>query len=135
LIDIVPTLLDFCDVAIPSDIQGRSLAPILLGERAPTHHRDFVRCEYYNALPSRGQAAYGSMIRNERYKLVVYHGYETGELFDLQLDPGEFENLWDQPQYGEVRFALMKQNFDALAFAVDLGPKRRSESKAEVGHG
>jgi arylsulfatase A-like enzyme len=67
------------------------------------------------------QGTYGTMIRDDRYKLVVYHGHDVGELFDLETDPWEFENLWDDPAYGEVRFRLMKRSFDALAFAVDLG--------------
>ena len=64
------------------------------------------------------------MIRDDRYKLVVYHGHEVGELFDLGTDPWEFENLWDDPAFKEARFRLMKRSFDALAFAVDLGPKQ-----------
>ena len=58
------------------------------------------------------------------HKLVNYHGRERGELFDLGKDPNEFENQWDNPQYASVRFDLMKKSFDALAFAVDIGPER-----------
>ena len=47
-----------------------------------------------------------------------------GELFDLADDPGEFKNRWDDPALAQVRFALMKQSFDALANAVDIGPKQ-----------
>jgi arylsulfatase A-like enzyme len=64
------------------------------------------------------------MIRDRRYKLVVYHGHDTGELFDLENDPGEFVNLWDSPDHREQRFRLMKLSFDALAFAVDVGPQQ-----------
>jgi hypothetical protein len=45
-------------------------------------------------------------------------------LFDLEQDPGEFRNLWDDPDYRDVRFGLMKKSFDALAFAVDVGPEQ-----------
>jgi arylsulfatase len=64
------------------------------------------------------------MIRDNRFKLVVYHGHEIGELFDLRSDPWEFQNLWDDTDYAGVRFDLMKKSFDALAFAVDVGPEQ-----------
>ena len=66
------------------------------------------------------------MIRDQRYKLINYHGHELGELFDLEHDPGEFDNLWTNSDYREIRFRLMQQNFDALAFAVDIGSPRVS---------
>ena len=40
---------------------------------------------------------HGTMERDRRHKLVVYHGHEPGELFDLRENPGEFVNLRDDP--------------------------------------
>ena len=128
LIDIAPTLLELADLPIPRGMQGRSLLPILRGEAPPHQGRDFVRCEYYRALnpdaPGRRQyeGSYATMYRDNRYKIVVYHGHEQGELYDLQEDPGEFVNLWDDPDCAGLRFDLMRRNFDALAFSVDTGP-------------
>jgi arylsulfatase len=130
LIDVTPTLLDICGLPKPERMQGRSLLPILTGVKEPHQHREFVRSEYYRALKPLNkpdsEGSYGTMIRDKRYKLIVYHGYDIGELFDLETDPGEFQNLWDDPNYGTVRNRLMKKSFDALAFAVDTGPKRIS---------
>ena len=64
------------------------------------------------------------MSKVQHWKLVVYHGHDIGELFDLAADPGEFDNLWDDPRHADVRFRLLKQSFDALAFAGDVGPKQ-----------
>jgi arylsulfatase A-like enzyme len=131
LTDLTPTLLDACGLPMPERVQGRSLLPILTGQAAPHEHRDFVRCEYYRALnpdaPGRQgifEGTYATMFRDRRYKLVVYHGHPLGELFDLQADPGEFDNLWNDPAHAAVRFDLLKRSFDALAFAVDIGPKQ-----------
>jgi arylsulfatase A-like enzyme len=130
LTDITPTLLEVCGLPLPDGIQGRSLLPILTGQTDPHRHRDHVRSEYYRALnpdvPHRPGFAgtYATMIRDRRFKLVAYHGHEIGELFDLEADPGEFDNLWDDPNHSEERFNLMKMSFDALAFAVDVGPKQ-----------
>ena len=124
LADIVPTLLEIADLPIPETMQGKSLLSILTGSTNANYHRDFVRSEYYKVLP--GTASYATMIRDQRYKLINYHGHELGELFDLENDPNEFDNLWTNPGYKEIRFQLMQKNFDALAFAVDAGSPRVS---------
>jgi len=131
LTDLMPTVAEACGLPIPERVQGRSLLPLLTGRADPHHHRDFVRCEYYRVLnpdaPGREglfEGSYATMIRDRRHKLVVYHGHPLGELFDLTADPGEFDNLWDNPADADIRFDLLKRNFDALAFAVDIGPKQ-----------
>ena len=64
------------------------------------------------------------MYRDEQYKLVVYHGHDLGELYDLNVDPGEFDNLWDDPNASDVKNRLIRQSFDATMLAQDLGPPR-----------
>lgn len=125
LTDIAPTLLDYAGIEKGERMIGRSLRRLL--ESEVDAHRKFVRCEYYRALsllaPGREgwEGSYATMIRTDRYKLVVYHGHGSGELFDLEKDPGEFNNLWRDPDCNEIRFDLMKAMLDQSAFAVDLG--------------
>ena len=45
--------------------------------------------------------SYATMFRDERYKLVVYHTHDKGELYDLENDPWEFENLWHDSDSSE----------------------------------
>lgn len=123
LIDIAPTLLELAELPIPPRMLGRSLLPILSGATAPHRHRDFVRCEYYDAL-AQPDGSFATMYRDERYKLVVYHGHQLGELYDLAEDPGEFNNLWDDPAHLGLRAALMQRSFDASMLAMDRGPER-----------
>lgn len=134
LIDLAPTVLELAGACLPKHLQGRSLQPVLTGENTG-EHRPHVRCEYYRALPKETETinprgTYATMIRDRRYKLVVYHGLDTGELFDLETDPHEFENLWDSPGHAHIRFRLLKENFDALAFAVDVGPEPNPKDDA-----
>ena len=44
---------------------------------------------------------------NERYKITVYYNRDYGELFDLQEDPGEINNLWDKREYAELKSDLI----------------------------
>ena len=64
---------------------GQSLLPILTGERTQERHRDYVRCEYLDALdlPDHSRA---TMYFDGRYKIVLYHNHSIGELFDLAED-------------------------------------------------
>jgi len=44
---------------------------------------------------------------DERYKLTVYYGRDYGELFDLQEDPDEIHNRWDDPDYAGLKARLV----------------------------
>ena len=63
------------------------------------------------------------MLRDERYKLVMYHGIGLGELYDLDQDPGEFDNLWDDKDHSELKQQMIIKSFDASMQAIDLGPE------------
>ena len=97
--------------------------PILMGAASGEKHRDFVRCEYYDALDE-PDGSFATMYRDARYKLVVYHGHNLGELYDLEEDPEEFENMWDEPEAQPLKLDLMQRSFDASMLAMDRGPVR-----------
>ena len=128
LLDMSASLLDFADVDVPIYHQGRSLKPILDGSAAPDSHRDFVRCEYYDALDGAfcgGAGSFATMYRDRRYKICSYHDVGLGELYDLQTDPWEFENLWDDARHDSLKCDLLQHNFDATMLAsVDVGTPR-----------
>ena len=122
LVDLVPTLLESCGLPIPSRVQGRSLVPHLTGDADPAVHRGHVYCEYLNSW-THGDA-YGTMLRTTDEKIVVYHGTDQGELYDLRSDPDEFHNLWDDPTHRDMQLRLMKRCFDASVFTMDPNPPR-----------
>ena len=123
LLDLAPTLLELAGVDVPERMQGKSLLPILEGTVSSDVHKEFVRCEYYDAL-DQPDGTLASMYRDERYKLVVYHGHEHGELYDLEEDPEEFENMWAEIEAQPLKLELMKRNFDASMQAMDRGSRR-----------
>jgi arylsulfatase A-like enzyme len=64
------------------------------------------------------------MIRDSRYKVIVYHGIEPGELYDLEQDPDEHVNLWDDPAYKDVKSTMVRKCLDSSVFTMDPLPKR-----------
>jgi len=82
-----------------------------------------VRSEYHDVLDL-PDGSHANMLRDERYKLVCYHGHPWGELFDLEKDPHEFNNLWDDPKHLALRADLTRRLFDAVMLSTDPGQPR-----------
>lgn len=112
-IDNAPTALDLAGVAVPEDMQGRSLKPILAG-RPPADWRKSMYYHYYEFAPPHWVFPhYG--VRTERYKLIYYYTVNEWELFDLEKDPDEMENLFQwaglkvNPEYAAVLPGLVDE--------------------------
>ncbi|MBL8385227.1 MAG: sulfatase-like hydrolase/transferase [Burkholderiales bacterium] len=104
LMDIAPTILEAAGVTPPASFEARSLWPILKGEA------DAIRREAWSELARdhiQTGAEYMVMRRDERWKIVYYLGEEHGELYDLQEDPGELNNLWTAPEHAELKNRLV----------------------------
>ena len=128
LIDIAPTLLNLAGVSVPPLMQGRSLKSMLEGKT--NQHHTFVRCEFYSARRQTRHPSYGTMYRDQRWKLIVYHNHNLGELYDLNHDPWEHNDLWDKPACGEIKQDLLQRSFDATVMAMDPGPPRHHPNLA-----
>jgi arylsulfatase A-like enzyme len=124
LVDLAPTLLEAAGLDVYAGMQGRSLRPLLTGEAEADHHRDDVYCEYLNSSgkPRGMPAIYATMLRTRTHKLIVHHGEELGELYDLAADPGERVNLWGEPGAAGTKLALMKRLCDRAALMADPLP-------------
>ena len=126
-INVAPTLLDIAGIKIPAEVDGRSIRDLLsnpdLAEESPT-----LLYEYYWD-PSFPQTPTTFAIRNERYKLIQYHGiWDTDELYDLQTDPQETTNLIldpaNQDRVSEMRKLLHERLTKTQGLAIPLGRKR-----------
>src|SRR6185503_15288648 len=111
-LDMAPTLLEIAGLPVPPDMQGKSFLSIAAGKPDPHWRKDWLY-EFYeypgfeNVRPSRG-------IRTERYKLIHYFlDPEEWELYDLQSDPDESNNLYGKPGSEEITKHL-KERLQAL---------------------
>ncbi len=125
IIEVAPSILEACGLPIYEGMQAESFwSELVTGEHSPS--RD-VYCEYYNSLIDNNGKNYGTMLRSGDYKLIVNHGIELGELYDLSSDKNETVNLWDNKDYQLIKLDLMKKMCDKIAFtSCDPLPKRIS---------
>lgn len=106
-LDFAPTFLDYADVEIPQDMQGESFRKLVSGETG--EWRDAVYYTYYE-YPAEHMVKRHYGIATERYKLIhFYYDIDEWELYDLQNDPSEMKNQYDNPDYSEVKAVLHKQ--------------------------
>ena len=100
-IDVAPTILDLAGVAPTQPVDGRSVLPLLRGERATWETELLYEYYWEDAFPHTPTVF---ALRDARYKYVYYHGvWDRPELFDLAADPAERRNLAaDSSQAGRV---------------------------------
>ncbi len=89
--DLYPTVCELAGIDVPQTVQGRSLAPVLRGEKAFLYPHVFGHCRDSQR-----------MIRTDRWKLIHYPQVEKYQLFDLAHDPYEIKNLVDDARYADV---------------------------------
>jgi len=98
-LDIPVTILDIAGVKKPSTMRGISLKPVLEG-KSPLI-RNFVVSETMFAHGKTNEGATGRMIRTKNFKYIIYdNGEKREQLFDLETDPGEMNNLVYNKNYG-----------------------------------
>jgi arylsulfatase A-like enzyme len=100
LLDIFPTLCELAGLAIPETVEGRSLVPAI---NEPSESvRDTMHFAYKGVQRA---------VRRGPFKLIEYvvDGERTTQLFDLQRDPYEIENLADEPTHADVLRSLREE--------------------------
>jgi arylsulfatase A-like enzyme len=110
-VDLAPSFLELAGVKKPEQMQGYSFIDVLKG-KPQGWQRDKVFYEYYweSAFP---QTPTTFAIRTSQYKYIFYHGvWDINELYDLQADPYEMNNLVRNPAFKEIGMQLKKELFE-----------------------
>ncbi|MEH6307815.1 sulfatase [Olivibacter sp. CPCC 100613] len=98
-IDWAPTLLEIAGVAVPKDIQGQSFLPVLQANGKNVKTREASYYHYYE-FPQPHHVSPHFGLTTERYKLVrFYKGQNAWELYDLEKDPQELHNIYEDKAY------------------------------------
>jgi arylsulfatase A-like enzyme len=107
LVDLAPSFLKVAGRDIPLTLAGIDVTPVWSGEKEKV--RDWVIAENHFQRTKFYQKTY----IEERYKITWYMHSDEGELFDLEKDPDEFHNLWDQPTYQLLKMEMMHRAMKA----------------------
>ena len=118
LVDLLCTFLNLAGVSTPQEFQGTDLTPLLRRESEAV--QDAVLVELRATETTLNQHT----LITERHKIVVYKHTDEGELYDLQIDPDQYVNLWNEKPYlrSELLLRLARIHMEREA----NGPPRMS---------
>ncbi len=108
-IDMAPTILDLAGIEIPDYMQGESMIKLISGDPSP-EWRNSILFEYYvdDNWPYAGPNQIA--VRTNQYKFVdAFLKNDIDELYDLQNDPGEMNNLISLKQYDDIENELRQE--------------------------
>jgi arylsulfatase A-like enzyme len=119
-VDFAETFLDIAGTAIPADMQGRSLVPILEG-KTPMDWRKSFYYHYYE-YPSVHMVKKHEGVYDGRFKLIhFYDDIDEWELYDLENDPNELLSIYSKPDSVQV-IARLEAELERLKAELKVPP-------------
>lgn len=101
LVDLAPTFLTMAGIAVPGTMTGVDQSAVWRGEAAAARDHALVEHRFQPDLPHLRTYV------DSRYKLTLWRDQPFGELFDLQQDPDELNNLWAEPAAQDLKARLL----------------------------
>ncbi|WP_262504882.1 sulfatase/phosphatase domain-containing protein [Saccharicrinis fermentans] len=137
--DFAPTLIELAGGKAPEYMQGKSFKTILETGKEPEGWRDATYYRYWMHMAHRHANPAHFGVRTKDYKLIFFYGRywvdtddpnaewnkkswgndftrhtpPAWELYDLRNDPKEMNNVYDNPDYAQVK-VMMKEKLKAL---------------------
>lgn len=106
-LDFAETFLDYANITIPKDMQGKTLKQLLERKASNEDFRDAIYYHYYD-FPAFHMVKKQYGVRTKRYKLIhFYDDIDEWELYDLEKDPDEIKNLINDKSYDDIKKQLL----------------------------
>lgn len=121
-IDIATTVLDRAGLAPANGMQGALLAPLLRGDAPSVHDSLLIEEEGQRRDFGRPRRIRMRTLLTGRHRLTLYVDEPYGELYDLEQDPLELRNLWNDPAAALLRGQLAQELAQAMARKADTSP-------------
>jgi arylsulfatase A-like enzyme len=106
-VDFAPTFLEAAGLAIPKEIQGKSMMAILKDPKASIRNSVYY---HFFEYPGEHSVLKHFGIRTNRFKLIRFYDHQNfWELYDLEKDPKEMKNIYGHKKYESITADLKKQ--------------------------
>ncbi len=126
--DFAPTFMDMAGLKTPADMQGRSVVPLLKGEKPADWRTSYYYRYYHDPGDHNTRAHYG--VRTTTHKLIYFWKKDQWEMYDLVKDPDELHNIYNDPAQQEIvaklkaeLYRLKKEVKDDDQFAYEQPPQ------------
>ena len=100
-VDLPQTFLAMAGLPVPREMTGVDESPVWRGEVETLRRHVVVENQHQPTTMNMRSLV------TPQHKLTVHYDREYGELYDLVADPGEYVNLWDRPEAGELKSRLL----------------------------
>jgi arylsulfatase A-like enzyme len=111
-IDVAPTILSAAGLQVPVSMPGKSFIPLLKGDSSSWRDKIFYEYFWEYDFPMT-PTVFG--VRTDKFKYIRYYGiWDTNELYDLENDPHEMNNLIENPSYTDTAKKMANELWDWL---------------------
>ncbi len=130
-LDFAETFLDYANAPIPEDFQGKSLRPLLENKVNGVDFRNALYYHYYD-FPAFHMVKKHYGVKTARYAMMhFYDDIDQWELYDVENDPEEHHNIYNDPNYADVQKRLHK-TLDSLQVVYKDTADFEKATKEEV---
>ena len=121
-LDFGATILHRAQIMPFNGNQGHNLLPLLAGDANAGHENVLIEQATQYIYLGFDRLIHVTSLISQKWRLTVWEGEDWGELYDLENDPEELENLWHQPAYAAQKSHLLLQMVHRIQSLNDNSP-------------
>ncbi|GAA4417445.1 sulfatase [Advenella faeciporci] len=121
-IDLAPTILNRAGVPLFNGIQGKDMAPVVIGQIDKLRDALLIEEEGQRVILGLNTRIRCRSLLTQQYRMTIYDTASWGELYDLEKDPNELNNLWNNKDMAGIRAMMMEKLAYTNLELVDKSP-------------